>query len=362
MLKILKNLFSADDQPAQADDNGLLINAYISLAQPPELTFPHELMGLRDLSDPELDSHLDGFVGYVQSRGDGSMTRIRYHLFRHIQKVRHQLSVVVQPQDLPQFYAWAARANAILFMPDGAIRDPAGHLLLGADGSAEETQAHIPHPAEAWDRKEHSDHLLATRGIHVAATLPPVIGATEVDLRSAQEVATRLLGLFTVALRAEFLADGEDLPLADIETRLPLGLAAATPRELEFLHDAAPAPEDLAQFGWRYECVNLLAWAIGALDTLPFPDAICDVGTLAGLVLDADAAQFVAGAKLRPAAELIDALDLHYRLHWAARQADVDGKDAPDGFDAGVVLERHYALNWLVRFEGADWDDIDTPT
>jgi hypothetical protein len=28
----------------------------------------------------------------------------------------------------------------------------------------------------------------------------------------------------------------------------------------------------------------------------------------------------------------------------------------------GVVAERHHALNWLVCFGDADWDDVDTPT
>jgi hypothetical protein len=27
-----------------------------------------------------------------------------------------------------------------------------------------------------------------------------------------------------------------------------------------------------------------------------------------------------------------------------------------------VVQERHVALNWLIRFEGAEWDQVDTPT
>ncbi|WP_394816959.1 DUF4272 domain-containing protein [Streptomyces lonegramiae] len=25
-------------------------------------------------------------------------------------------------------------------------------------------------------------------------------------------------------------------------------------------------------------------------------------------------------------------------------------------------MERHYALNWLVRFEDSAWDEVDTPT
>jgi len=58
----------------------------------------------------------------------------------------------------------------------------------------------------------------------------------------------------------------------------------------------------------------------------------------------------------------VDDHDLHFRLHWAVRQARLDGKDGVKDVDAGVILERHHALNWLVRFEDADWDDVDTPT
>ena len=72
--------------------------------------------------------------------------------------------------------------------------------------------------------------------------------------------------------------------------------------------------------------------------------------------------ELVAGAALRSTSEILDALDLHFRLHWAARQAGLDKEDPPAELDSGVISERHYALNWLVCFEDADWDDVDTPT
>lgn len=365
MLNILKSVFAekkaASPQDTAADDR-ILLNAYCSNGDPPTMTFPHDLLGDRDHGDPELGKHLDGFMGYVQSRGDGAMTRTRYHLLRHIQKVRRHVSVVVPAEHLAAFHAWALEANAILFLQNGNIHDPAGLLLQASDGAQEDSAAQIPYPQEAFERKARTDRLLAERAIHVPSSLPPVIAVPEVSLRSPQEVAARVLALFAVALRAEFLSEHKDLSLDEIGTRLPLALAAATPRELAFLQEATPAAQDLAQFGWRYEGVNVLAWAIGLIDKLPFPDAICDVGHLASLVLDADAEELISRAALRPAAELIDALDLHYRLHWAVRQADIDGKNAPDGVIPGVVLERHYALNWLARFENADWDDVDTPT
>ena len=71
---------------------------------------------------------------------------------------------------------------------------------------------------------------------------------------------------------------------------------------------------------------------------------------------------FAADAVLRPASDILDALDLHYRLHWAVRQARLDNKPVPGGIEGGVVYERHYALNWLVRFEDAEWDAVETPT
>ncbi|PSD21825.1 hypothetical protein C7E13_19565 [Stenotrophomonas maltophilia] len=57
-----------------------------------------------------------------------------------------------------------------------------------------------------------------------------------------------------------------------------------------------------------------------------------------------------------------DALDLHYRLHWVAREAQRQGAPMPGALEGGVIYERHYALNWLFCFEQADWDDVDTPT
>jgi len=67
-------------------------------------------------------------------------------------------------------------------------------------------------------------------------------------------------------------------------------------------------------------------------------------------------------ARMRPDSEILDALDLHYRLHWIVRQAQVQQQPAPAGLNADVLMERHHALNWLVLFEGNDWDDVDTPT
>ncbi|ATS65984.1 DUF4272 domain-containing protein [Xanthomonas citri pv. fuscans] len=47
---------------------------------------------------------------------------------------------------------------------------------------------------------------------------------------------------------------------------------------------------------------------------------------------------------------------------WAVRQAGRSGQPLPAGIVPGVVYERHYALNWLLHFEDAEWDEVETPT
>ncbi len=107
----------------------------------------------------------------------------------------------------------------------------------------------------------------------------------------------------------------------------------------------------------------MLEWALGLVDALPFPDAICDVPLTSRTLLQAgDLQGALHAARMRPDSEILDALDQHYRLHWIVRQAQVQQQPAPAGLNADVLMERHHALNWLVLFEGNDWDDVDTPT
>jgi hypothetical protein len=124
----------------------------------------------------------------------------------------------------------------------------------------------------------------------------------------------------------------------------------------------------------------VLLWALGHIEALDWPEDMCDVPRLAGLVSphEKDPA-WLTTARLRPVAEILDAQDLIMRIHWAIRDAVLqEGGQIPAGLDwsrddewmpigegpeAGVVEQRHYTLNWLVNYmEPADWDDVETPT
>jgi len=339
-----------------------LINAYCTCLDLPSLQFPHALSAKRDRHHPELSEHLRGFIGYVVSRGEQQMTQVKYHLMRHIERVKHHLSLTVEDRDLDAFAQWAWRANAICFLPDGSIRDPSGRLLIDGAGAAQEPDAEIPYPPDARERKVRSERELVRLALHAPVTLPPVVGEAEVELRQALEAAQRALALFVVAVRAESLGVGNEIPILELRQKRPAAFRGLTPNEASFLDAAAPEQQQIVNFTWRYEALFLLQWVLGLAAKLPHPSKVCDVPAVARTMLDTSEEDFLAKAAVRPTATVLDALDLHFRLHWAVRQARLDGKDGVNGIDPGVILERHHALNWLVRFENADWDDVDTPT
>jgi hypothetical protein len=258
-----------------------LINAYCTLRDLPELHFSHELKGRCDLGDPELSKHLDGFIGYALSRGDKRMTSAKYHVMRHLQRVAHHLSLAVDEPAMDAFSAWAWQANAICFLPDSTIRDPNAQVLIPPDGGAQDAGAEVPYPPDARARKAATDRASQERGVLVPAHLPPVIAETEVAIRSPVEAARRALALFAVALRAESLAAQKEIPMAEIERRLPLGVQFLSPKETAFFRAASPEKQRLVDFGWRYEALNLLLRTLGRVPELAFPSGICDVPALA---------------------------------------------------------------------------------
>lgn len=338
----------------------LLINAYCTVRTVPPRHFPHQLLGERDRTDPQFKQHLSEFVDYVMKQAGGQMTYVAYHVMRHIQRVKRQCSFNVEDEDLDAVTEWLEQANGIAFLPDGSIRDPQGEQLLPESGADE--AARVPYPLDARERKHRTDRQLSSMGVHIVDGLPPVVGEMEVELRPDVDVAKRCLALFVAAVRAESVASLAEIPIADLENDWPLGIAALSPAERRFVYSAGPSPQDVINFAWRYECLLVLEWALGLIEDLPLATSICDVARVAKIAIDNNSADFLHRAHLRRADEILDALDFHFRLHWAVRQARSDPANTPLGADPGVMHERHYALNWLVRFEDKDWDDIDTPT
>lgn len=363
-MDILRRLFGRSrEQSEAASVESLIVNAYATVRDLPSLDFPHELFGRRDLTDPELAPHLEGFIGYVMGRGDGRMTAARYHLWRHLQRVRNHASFEVVTVDLPDVEAWANAANAVLFLPDGSVRAPDRKVVISAKGESDPV-ATLPYPPDAVARRARTLDRLRGMEPTPPVSMPPAIGESELVLRRPEDVLRRALALLYVAAHGQAHGTGGEPLEAGQPACNPVGRDTLTPRETGQVR--AVAAEHAFAMTWRYEAANTLFWALGVEPArLADSDRLIDVDALwqsvAHLANDPDAS---ADLRLRPAGEILDALDRAWREHWIVRQARQ--KDLRlERLNGDVVAERHVALNWLTGFQNGHetaWDDIDTPT
>ncbi len=211
---------------------------------------------------------------------------------------------------------------------------------------------------EASERKQRSIERLKKEGVPVIEHLPVIEDSTEAKKRASEEIARRAIAIVIAAVK------GEGLDQATVDSLVKKYDAEKffSPEEAKFIKDTNPSQQDRINFSWRYECVWVLLWSLGYVDSLTKPEGICDMQKLVGIFRDRDTAQFIKEAKLRPFDQILDQADLIYRYHWATTDARIKGQPAPAKLERGVVQERHYVLNWLIGYMDQDWDDISTDT
>ena len=106
----------------------------------------------------------------------------------------------------------------------------------------------------------------------------------------------------------------------------------------------------------------MLLWALGYVDELTYPNALCDVAHDAAIIHDLSAAQFRQRATLRSKKEVLDQADRILRLNWACYDARQANKPVPGNLNWEIVSERHHALNWPITYLDQAWDDVSTDT
>jgi hypothetical protein len=138
---------------------------------------------------------------------------------------------------------------------------------------------------------------------------------------------------------------------------------AVSPDEAQFLTVQEPTQEQMVDATWRAEALWVLLWSLDRVRDLEYPSDLCDLEALQDALppIGESTAAFVEGAEPRAPAEILDAADLIYRTHWAVRDAQLKGLEPPAQLNPSVVMERHYALNWLVYYAD-EWDEITTDT
>lgn len=223
-------------------------------------------------------------------------------------------------------------------------------------------------PTASVERRHRSMQWLRQQGIYVVAHLPRIESEEIAKIRSVEAIALRAAALLAVALHAEVLmTENMDVKQArsysnDITDCYGCE-AAFSPKEKEFLINDAPEELTAIHFSWQYECLYVMLWALGYIDSLSFPEQICDVAATVRIIHQYNSlSALVAAAVPRTLSEVLDAADLIYRLDWSCVNARISQLPMPRNLDGGVVQERHKSLNWLIDSDGVDWDDVDVST
>ncbi|MBQ5942237.1 DUF4272 domain-containing protein [Massilia sp. AB1] len=210
-------------------------------------------------------------------------------------------------------------------------------------------------------RQAASEALLREHGIPINPQLPWIEDEHEVRLRSADELCRRLAALWgvvgTAMLREnDFFEDY--FSIGDRRSWL-------SNDEARFLFDDEPVEEDYIRFSWRLEALYFLAWCGGLVEQIGLPRSEASAREFLHFFPEdeADPVALAAAVRVRPVGEILDWSDRLYRLHWAVRDAHLNGRPTPGGIEPGVVFEWHYAVNWMTRYDGEDdWDEIGTDT
>ena len=207
---------------------------------------------------------------------------------------------------------------------------------------------------------------LASEAICIAHNIPLypnrnalfVAPEDSVTIRTKDEVVNRALALCFIELKSES-ADKAVLAAFDQQYQVMQHLTEA---EKVFISVEHPTTQDMANANWRAEGTHVMLWALGYVDSLSFPDAVCNVTADVDLISSLTAVQFRDKAKLRSKKEILDQADLILRYDWACTSANLQQQGTPGNLNPEVVLERHVALNWLINYMNQVWDDVSPDT
>ena len=180
----------------------------------------------------------------------------------------------------------------------------------------------------------------------------------KVTIRTQDEVVDRALALCYIGLKSEGL---EQKHLDNMDKQFII-MPKLSPNEQSYVTAHKPTEQQKINANWRYESLHVMLWALGFIDSLRYPDQMCDVANDVKIIHDLTEQQFRQKAKLRSKKEILDQADLILRLDWACVSAKLKDEPPPGNLDRGVVFERHHSLNWLTRYMNQDWDDVTTDT
>ena len=227
----------------------------------------------------------------------------------------------------------------------------------GADSARKRSVSTAKIGKTAQERKDISIEILKSQGVPFIDHLPLVYETSEVAPREKDEVVARAICSFAAIMCACSIRDNGELTDEDkqgakdfLDNRF--GCIDKLTRMERRVIESEASYDEAVNMGWKYESLWALLWAMGLVKELDFPKDICDCN----FVMKTFSGDFSERVKMRGTDEILQALDLVYRYHWACVNARVHGTKSA-GLDEEVVMERRGGLEWLCC-KGAENDNL----
>ncbi|WP_122863518.1 DUF4272 domain-containing protein [Campylobacter showae] len=225
-----------------------------------------------------------------------------------------------------------------------------------ADSARKRSASAVKIGKTAQERKDISIEILKSQGVPFIDHLPLRYETGEVALREKDEVIARSICSFAAIMCACTIRDNGELTDEDkqgtkdfLDNRF--GCIDKLTRMERRVIEGKASYDEAVNMGWKYESLWALLWAMGLVKELDFPKDICDCN----FVMKTFSGDFSECVKMRDTDEILQALDLVYRYHWACVNARVNGTKSA-GLDEEVVMERRGGLEWLCC-KGAENDN-----
>lgn len=196
--------------------------------------------------------------------------------------------------------------------------------------------------------------ILSEWGVPTNDHLPQLEEESELNPPSARDVARRCM-IMSHVIGIGFGVDAVKLRKAASAWGL---MECASSLETDMLSRSTHTEQERINATWLVECLQSLAWCLGLADLTPMQHCDEDLASKFPAPFT-DPSLFIASAQLRPLEDIYRQADLHYRLHWAARNARLTGSEFP--VSEGILRERRKALDWAIGVE-SDWDEVSSDT
>lgn len=324
-----------------------------------------------------LTKNLSGMANFVQSL-PAENKALQEKLIYKVLTINSEMTLNCEPEISPEFQdiiksVTAALDGFIFAQPNRFFTKLVGpsfldkdfQLIMDVSGDSEVSDITVnidskyfdeekeDYTTEQLERKSRSEEILHEAGVKVNENLPCIVSSEDTLFRDPEEIIERAYALLIVAVKGE----GLEKEHVDREIKKK-NITSFSPREQEILDAESLSDADRAYATWRYESLNVMLWALGKVETLDYPNDICDVATIVKIIHGVSREEFEKYINLRSEGEILDQLDLLYRMHWACVDARVKGESVSGDLDPGIVYERRYSLHWLCRQDDDEWDEI----